>query len=118
METSERKLEPHRKVLGLGPKSPKYGCDIEKTGLHQISESTTLGYMPTCDCYPKPDDWSKWKEHYDSQSNVPAIVFDPFMGSCTVALTARRLGRSYIGTEISEEYVEICNQRLKQETML
>jgi len=78
----------------------------------------TLGYMPTCSCYPKPDDWAKWKEHYDAQETIPAVVFDPFMGSGVTALTARRLGRNYIGTEISPEYVEICNHRLEQETML
>jgi len=117
MNQSERELEPHRNQLGIGPKSPKYGCSIEKTGLHQIRKSDTLGYMPTCGCYPEPDDWANWTEHYDALETTPAIVFDPFMGSGTTAETARRLGRHYIGAEISEAYIEICNQRLKQEVM-
>jgi len=107
-------------IRGNSTKSGKKGFPHETGWDDEISAQVsyqTLGYMPTCSCYPTPDDWANWKEHYDAQETVPAVVFDPFMGSGTVALTARRLGRSYIGTEISEEYIEMCNQRLEQEVM-
>lgn len=42
------------------------------------------------------------------------IVLDPFMGSGTTAVVARRLGRKYIGFEPNPEYVTICNKRLIQ----
>jgi len=41
------------------------------------------------------------------------IVLDPFMGSGTVAVIAKQLNRNYIGFEISKEYCDIIEQRLK-----
>lgn len=40
------------------------------------------------------------------------LVLDPFLGSGTVAVAARRLGRHYIGFEIVPEYLELARERL------
>jgi site-specific DNA-methyltransferase (adenine-specific) len=40
------------------------------------------------------------------------VVLDPFMGSGTTAVVAKRLGRRYIGIEPNPEYVAICDRRL------
>lgn len=40
------------------------------------------------------------------------VVYDPFMGSGTTALVARRLNRRFIGSELNPEYVALANQRL------
>jgi len=42
------------------------------------------------------------------------VVLDPFMGSGTTAIVAKRLGRCYIGFEPNPGYVEICNRRLEK----
>lgn len=42
------------------------------------------------------------------------IVLDPFCGSGTTCLAAKRLGRYYIGYEIRKEYCEIAECRLKE----
>lgn len=42
------------------------------------------------------------------------IVLDPFIGSGTVALVARRLGRHYIGSELNPEYVKLAKSRLAE----
>lgn len=42
------------------------------------------------------------------------IVLDPFMGSGTVAVVAKQLGRDYIGIEANPEYVKMAEQRLKE----
>ena len=42
-------------------------------------------------------------------------VLDPFMGTGTTALAAKRLGRKYIGIERDAKYVEIAKNKLSQE---
>ena len=42
------------------------------------------------------------------------VVLDPFVGSGTTALAAKRLGRSYIGIDISAEYCEKARAALGQ----
>jgi len=60
--------------------------------------SKTIGWRPSCDC----------KE----ETTVPCIVLDPFIGSGTTAIVARRLGRDYIGIDLG--YAEIQQRRIKQ----
>lgn len=40
------------------------------------------------------------------------VVLDPFMGSGTVAVVAKRLKRNYVGIELSSEYVKIAEERI------
>jgi len=40
------------------------------------------------------------------------FVLDPFFGSGTLGLVALRLGRSFVGIELNQEYVDIALQRL------
>lgn len=41
------------------------------------------------------------------------LVFDPFMGSGTTAVAAKRLGRNYLGCEINQDYIDLAEERLK-----
>jgi len=45
---------------------------------------------------------------------IPGIVLDPFMGSGTTAIAAKKLDRDYIGFELNPEYVKIAKRRIKQ----
>lgn len=42
------------------------------------------------------------------------IVLDPFCGSGTALIVAKKLGRNYVGIELNPAYVELCRLRLKQ----
>lgn len=48
-------------------------------------------------------------------SDADDIVLDPFSGTGTTALAAKRLGRNYIGFEFDEIYAEIAENKLAQE---
>jgi site-specific DNA-methyltransferase (adenine-specific) len=49
-----------------------------------------------------------------SWTNEGDIVFDPFMGSGTTAVASLKNNRNYIGFEISSEYCDMANTRLKE----
>lgn len=48
-----------------------------------------------------------------ASSNAGDVVFDPFAGSATTLVAARRLGRRPAGTELSPEYVSGGRERLQ-----
>jgi site-specific DNA-methyltransferase (adenine-specific) len=43
------------------------------------------------------------------------IVLDPFLGSGSTAVAAKRTSRRYIGIEILKEFCQIAEQRVKEE---
>ncbi len=47
----------------------------------------------------------------------PGIVLDPFMGSGTVALVARKQNRRAIGIELNADYCEMAARRLAQQSL-
>lgn len=63
-------------------------------------ESKTLKWIPNCNC---------------NASIEPCIILDPFMGSGTTAVVARKLNRNYVGIEINPKYIEISENRLSKE---
>lgn len=64
----------------------------------------TLAWAATCNC--------------TTPRTVPCTILDPFMGSGTTALVARRLGRRAVGCELSADYLQIARQRLAQLSLL
>ena len=43
-----------------------------------------------------------------------AVVLDPFIGSGTTAVAAKKLGKNYIGIDANEKYVKISEKRLRE----
>lgn len=48
-------------------------------------------------------------------SNPGDLILDPFMGSGTTAVVAKRLGREFVGYELEKDYIKIAIERLKNE---
>ena len=59
----------------------------------------TLGFRPTCTC---------------SAPSQPALVLDPFVGSGTTCIVAKRLGRRSVGIDLSTEYLALAAYRLER----
>jgi len=46
---------------------------------------------------------------------VNGLILDPFLGSGTTAIVARKLNRNFIGFELNPDYVKIINERIYDE---
>lgn len=56
------------------------------------------------------------RDHIISWSDKGDLVLDPFMGSGTTAIEAVKLGRKFLGFDISQEYINGANNLLKKLT--
>ncbi len=63
----------------------------------------------------KPESVMRWAL-MQAPTNV-RTVFDPFMGSGTTLVAAKRLGRQCVGIEREEKYCDIAATRLQQEAL-
>jgi DNA modification methylase len=60
---------------------------------------------------PFPDQLAN--DHVLSWSNPNDLIYDPFLGSGTTIKMAKLNNRNFIGSEISEEYCKIAEERIK-----
>ncbi len=54
-------------------------------------------------------------DHVTSWSNKGDVVMDPFCGSGTTGVAAVRMGRHFIGIEISPDHCKIAEKRIQEE---
>lgn len=52
------------------------------------------------------------KRIIENFSNINDIIYDPFLGTGTTCVVAKRLKRKYIGSEINLNYYNYCKDRL------
>lgn len=64
--------------------------------------------------HPAPFPDNLVEDHIKSWSNPGDLVFDPFMGSGTTGLAAKKLDRSFVGVELDEEYFKIAKKRIEE----
>lgn len=65
--------------------------------------------------HPCPKPVSLWQFLADKFSKPDSTILDPFLGSGTTAVVAKKLNRKCIGIEIEEKYCEIAANRCRQE---
>lgn len=67
--------------------------------------------------HPAPFPCALARDHITSWTNEGDIVLDPMCGSGTTCVSAFRLNRNYIGIDMSEEYCELAQKRIKKYEM-
>ena len=100
-----------------------YGSDVaylygeppkSKPGQHVIpgrfTDADSQGKQNEHPC-PKKIAHVEWLIKWWTEPND--VVLDPFCGSGTTCVAAKKLGRRYIGIDISEEYCQIARERLR-----
>lgn len=108
------KYRPSYETVVVGSKSKSdyafYDTSLKVSNIFRCNKIIRKkGDHPT----PKPVKLMKHFIKLHTQEND--IIFDPFMGSGTTAVAAYQLGRRWFGCEISEEYCDIANKRIKDE---
>ena len=101
-------------LWGSGDNQPVlyYGkpFDIGKR-IHKCSYVVTE--KPSCKEHPCSKPLGVWLKILETRTKQGNIILDPFCGSGTTCVAAKKLGRRYIGIDISPEYCEIARQRIK-----
>lgn len=64
----------------------------------------------------KPEDLIAYLIEKSSQAGD--IIIDPFMGSGTTGVACKKLNRRFIGIELSEEYMKIAQERIKNTKLI
>lgn len=93
MERKKVGMRPINMVGGkkrAGGDNPTYSGNVE-------TPVWDYNLVPSCDCNAEFE---------------PGIVLDPFSGAGSALLTARKLGRRFLGIEISQKYIDMSKKRL------
>lgn len=112
------RLAPSTEIIWLASKSKKYyfNYELAKTinkgkqmrNLWEISTTRHLTTHPT----EKPEKLLERIILIGSKKDD--IVFDPFVGSGTTCVVAKRYKRKFIGIEIDKDYFEIAKRRVSE----
>jgi len=104
-----KKINPNRQKDG----SLKQMRDVWDLPLVQGKERLRNGNKRALHPTQKPEEMLK--RIIAASSNKGDLVLDPFLGSGTTALVAKRLGRKWIGIEKNQDYVEAAQKRIDGE---
>ncbi len=91
----------------VGPSGGK--MELGVTGTHDRSGKRKAGAEPQLEACA---DERKRQAHGTDEAE-PDLVLDPFAGSGTTLAVAKKLGRRYVGIELSKQYAAECRKRLK-----
>ena len=119
--TKERMEEADRKGLIVVPRGGK-GIPRLKRYLDEqpgIPVSDTWNDVPIVagnerTGYPTQKPLALLERIIEASSNPGDVVLDPFCGCATACVAAEKLGRKWVGIDISEKAVELVNMRLKE----
>lgn len=112
------RLAPSTEMIWLASKSKKYYFDYKKAKeINEGKQMRNLWIMSTqrhTTKHPTEKPERLLERIILLGSKKGATILDPFMGSGTTGVVAKKLNRSFIGIEIDEEYFKIAKERIKK----
>jgi len=88
-------------------RDPRAGIGAWPSGMRLTEAAEKNGH-------PCPKPLGAWSWLVRKASGTPGeIILDPFCGSGTTCVAAKKLGRRFVGIDISPEYCQIARERLK-----
>ena len=93
-------------------------CGVHESGRRNIRSVWTIGTQPYAEAHFATFPEALPERCIKAGCPEGGTVLDPFMGSGTTALVARRLGRNSIGVELNPDYVALAARRLQQLSLL
>lgn len=73
--------------------------------------ATRLALQPTCGCHGPPSAGASTHAHHQ-----PGLVLDPFIGSGTTGVVAKRHGRDWLGIELHPSFAGMAKDRIASTT--
>ncbi|MCY4042883.1 MAG: DNA methyltransferase, partial [Candidatus Dadabacteria bacterium] len=104
-----RTINEVKEQFGKGKVVEDFWTDIPSGG--QISKKERTGY-------PTQKPLALLERIISASSNPGDLVLDPFCGCATALIAAERLGRRWIGIDLSEKALELVKVRMERETTL
>jgi len=119
--------EPRVRIVNQPKPPPEAFTNAQEQIPDSIRDDGMTRTSPTKDGKGSGGKLQKWINEHPSTTTgwtdcgcgagfEPGVVHDPFSGSATVAMVAYQNNRNYVGTELSTEYIELGNKRIKGET--
>lgn len=90
---------------GQKPAADKLGAEVvgNRDPYRHVTRTVTTGWSAGCDCGGEP---------------IGCLVLDPFNGSGTTGIVARKLGCRYVGLELNPDYAQMARRRIRADSPL
>lgn len=113
----KNRLVPSTELIWVASKSKKYFFNYDvAVKLNKGKQMKNLWVIPA-ERHKTPHPTEKPEKLLERiiliGSKEGDIVLDPFMGSGTTGVVAKRLNRNFIGIEIDENYFELARKRIE-----
>ncbi len=119
---SKTRLAPSTELIWLASKTKKYYFDYETAkilnGGKQMRNLWEINAQRHKTKHPTEKPENLLERIILLGSKEGDTIFDPFLGSGTTGVVAKKLKRNFIGFEISPEYFEIAEQRINGEKII
>jgi DNA modification methylase len=101
-----------------GDRDPEFAEDVDFINAVSTNVWDIIPESSKCKVHPAPFPYILPARLIKLLSVPGAVVYDPFTGTGTTLVSARDLGRHYVGSEISEEYFNYAEFELKNAGMM